>query len=66
MSLLFESFLVFFMIEVLILTYIIVFYYHKPKEPEKKIWDPLGIKQDKEEVDAKKYRRTSRQVRSRR
>ena len=60
MSLLFESILVFFMIEVLVLAYIIVFYYHTPKEPDKKIWDPLGIKQNKEEVNAKKYRRTSR------
>lgn len=60
MNLLFESFLVFFMIEVLILTYIVIFYYHKPKEPEKKFWDPLGLQQNKEEVNVKKYRRTSR------
>jgi hypothetical protein len=60
MSLLFESFMVFYMLEVLIFAYIIIFYYYKPKESDKKIWDPLGLQQNKEEVNVKKYRRTSR------
>ena len=49
MSLLFESFLVFYLIEVVVLTSIVIWYFYEPKKQEKKIWDPWGIwKQGKE------------------
>lgn len=43
MSLLFESFMVFYLIEVLVLVSALFYYYRKPKEQEKKIWDPWGF-----------------------
>ena len=40
---LFEAFLVFWMLEVLVLTSVAVWYYYEPVQKEKKIWDPWGI-----------------------
>ena len=37
---LFEAFLVFYMLEVLVLVSVAVWYYYEPKVQEKKIWDP--------------------------
>ena len=47
-SLLFESFLVFYLIECLALGSVAVWYYYEPKEEPKKIWDPWGVWKDKE------------------
>lgn len=60
MSILFESFMVFYLIEILFLIYIILYFYYEPKQPNKKIWDPLGLEKIKEKEDGKKYRRKSR------
>ena len=61
MNLLFESFMVFYLIEILMLIYFIIYFYYKPEKQEKKIWDPLGLKQIEEEQNVrKKSRRTSR------
>jgi cbb3-type cytochrome oxidase subunit 3 len=40
---LFEAFLVFWMLEILVLVSVAVWYYYEPAEKEKKIWDPWGI-----------------------
>ena len=40
---LFEAFLVFWMLEILVLASVAVWYYHEPAKQEKKIWDPWGI-----------------------
>jgi len=40
---LFEAFLVFWMLEILVLVSVAVWYYYEPVEKEKKIWDPWGI-----------------------
>jgi len=44
---LFESFLVFYMLEVLVLVSVAVWYYYEPKVKEKKIWDPWGFWKEK-------------------
>ena len=45
---LFEAFMVFYLLECLVLTSVAVWYYHEPKKQKKKIWDPWGIwKQEK-------------------
>ena len=46
-AMLFESFLVFYMLEVLVLVSVAVWYYYEPKVQEKKIWDPWGIWKEK-------------------
>lgn len=38
-----EAFLVFWLLEVLVLISVAVWYFHEPVKPEKKIWDPWGI-----------------------
>lgn len=40
---LFESFLVFYLLEILVLVSVAVWYYHEPKKPTKKIHDPWGF-----------------------
>ena len=40
---LFEAFLVFWMLEILVLASVAVWYYYEPKQQEKKIWDPWGF-----------------------
>jgi len=40
---LFEAFLVFWMLEVLVLVSVAVWYYHEPKNVEKKIYNPWGF-----------------------
>lgn len=40
---LFEAFLVFWLLEVLVLVSVAVWYFYEPKQQEKKIWDPWGI-----------------------
>ena len=40
---LFEAFLVFWMLEILVLALVAVWYYYEPKQQEKKIWDPWGF-----------------------
>jgi len=47
MGLIFESFLIFYMLEILVLASVAVWYYYEPKQPEKKIWDPWGIWKEK-------------------
>lgn len=42
-TLLFESFLVFYLLECLFLGCIAVWYYYTPKEQTKKIYDPWGF-----------------------
>ena len=43
LNLLFESFLVFYMLECLVLVSVAIWYYHEPKVKPKKIWDPWGV-----------------------
>jgi hypothetical protein len=43
LNLLFESFLVFYLLECLILVSVAVWYYHEPKIKVKKIYDPWGF-----------------------
>jgi len=43
MSTLFESFMVFYFIEVFVLISVFIWYYKEPKKQEKKIHDPWGI-----------------------
>ena len=40
---LFEAFLIFYMLEILVLVSVAVWDYHEPKPKEKKIWDPWGV-----------------------
>jgi len=40
---LFEAFMVFYLLEVLVLVSVAVWYFYQPKKQEKKIWDPWGI-----------------------
>lgn len=40
---LFEAFLVFWMLEVLVLILVAVYYFYEPKQPEKKLHDPWGF-----------------------
>jgi hypothetical protein len=40
---LFEAFLVFYMLEVLVLVSVAVWYHHEPKVQKKKIHDPWGF-----------------------
>lgn len=40
---LFESFLVFYLLEILVLVSVAVWYYYEPKKPIKKIHDPWGF-----------------------
>ncbi len=42
----FESFLIFYLIEVLVLVSVAVWYYKEPKQKQKKIYDPWGIWKD--------------------
>jgi hypothetical protein len=42
-GLLFESFLVFYLLECLVLILAAVYYYHEPKTQTKKVWDPWGF-----------------------
>lgn len=42
-SLMFESFMVFYLLECLVLISAAVYYYHEPKTHSKKIWDPWGF-----------------------
>jgi len=44
---LFEAFLVFYMLEVLLLILVAVWYYHEPKVQKKKIYDPWGFWKEK-------------------
>jgi len=44
---LFEAFLVFYMLEVLLLVSVAIWYYHEPKVHEKKIHDPWGFWKEK-------------------
>lgn len=44
---LFETFLVFWMLEVLVLVSVAFWFYYEPKKQEKKIWDPWGIWKEK-------------------
>jgi hypothetical protein len=44
---LFEAFLVFYMLEVLLLISVAVWYYHEPKVQKKKIYDPWGFWKEK-------------------
>lgn len=46
MSTLFESFMIFYLIEVFVLTSVFIWYYKEPKQQEKKIHDPWGIWKD--------------------
>jgi hypothetical protein len=64
MNVLFESFIVFYLIQILVIVYYIIYFYYEPKQPKKKIWDPLGLQQVKEEQYVKRFRRKSRSVRS--
>ena len=43
MSLLFESFMVFYLIELVVLSLVIFWYYKEPKKQEHKVWDPWGF-----------------------
>jgi len=43
MSLLFESFLVFYMLECVVLVSLAVWFYYTPKEKTKKIYNPWGF-----------------------
>lgn len=43
MSLLFESFLVFYLLEVIVLISVVAWYFYEPKPKEKKIHDPWGF-----------------------
>lgn len=43
MSLLFESFMVFYLIEMVVLALVLNWYYREPKKQEKKVWDPWGF-----------------------
>jgi len=44
---LFEAFLIFYLIECLVLVSVAVWYYREPKQIEKKVWDPWGIWREK-------------------
>lgn len=57
MSLLFESFLVFYLLEILLLIYFILYFYYNPKQQEKKIWDPLGLQQTEELTNVRRNQR---------
>jgi len=43
MNLLFESFMVFYLLEVLILTAVAVWYYKEPKQVKKRMYDPWNF-----------------------
>lgn len=57
MTLFFESFMVFYLLEILFLIYIIIYFYYKPKVIQKSIWDPLGLQQTKGSTNVRKSRR---------
>lgn len=40
---LFEAFLVFYLLEVLVLASVFVYYYYEPKKEKKKVYDPWGF-----------------------
>ncbi len=40
---LFEAFMVFYLLEILVLTSVAVWFYYEPKKKKKKIYDPWGI-----------------------
>jgi hypothetical protein len=40
---LFEAFLVFYLLEILVLVSVAIWYFYEPKKPAKKVWDPWGI-----------------------
>ena len=60
MTVLFESFMIFYLLEILVITYYIIYFYYEPKQTKKKVWDPLGLQQGKEQQDVKRSRRKSR------
>lgn len=43
---LFEAFLVFYLLEILVLTLAYFTYYHEPKKQQRKIYDPWGFWKD--------------------
>ncbi len=49
MSSIMESFFVFVILECFAVLYYILYFHYEPKKIEKKIWDPLGLKQIKEQ-----------------
>jgi hypothetical protein len=40
---LFEAFMVFYLLECLVLVAVAFWYYYEPKKQEQKIWDPWGV-----------------------
>ena len=46
MSTLFEAFMIFYLIEIFVITVILFWYYKEPKKTKKKIHDPWGIWKD--------------------
>jgi len=43
LGLLFEAFMIFYLLETLVLISVAVWYYHEPKTEQKKIHDPWGF-----------------------
>lgn len=52
-----ESFFVFVILECFALVYYILYFHYEPKQVEKKIWDPLGLEQSKEEKNDRRNKR---------
>ena len=43
---LFEAFLVFWLLELFVILGAIAYFYYEPKQVQKKVWDPWGIWKD--------------------
>jgi len=40
---LFEAFLVFYLLEILVIACAVIYHYHEPKQQQRKIYDPWGF-----------------------
>lgn len=61
MSLLMESFFVFVILECFMILYYILYFHYEPKPVKKKVWDPLGLYQIKEQENVRKrFKQNSR------
>lgn len=58
MTLLFESFIVYYLLQLLVVVMVYFYMVYEPKQKQKKIWDPLGLLElQKEERNVRKSRR---------